>query len=172
MMKFAPLLAAALTLAAPLAHAADIKAGSLVISGPWSRETAPRAKTGAGYVTITNTGKTADRLLGGATPAAGKLEVHAATHENGVMRMRPQKEGVVIPAGGTLELKPGGYHIMFIDLKAPLKVGETVPVTLHFAKAGKVQVSFDVQSLRGTPAPANHDQHNGHGQMNHDHGHH
>ena len=170
MLKLTPLLAAVLALAAPLAHAADTKAGSLVISDPWSRETAPRAKTGAGYVVISNTGKAADRLLGGSTPAAGRLEVHSATTENGVMRMRPQKDGVDIPAGGKLELKPGGYHIMFIDLKAPLKAGETVPVTLEFAKAGKVNVSFDVQSLRGKTAPADH---SGHGQMNHDHaGHH
>ena len=177
MMKFAPLLAAALTLAAPLAHAADIKAGSLVISDPWSRETAPRAKTGAGYVVIANTGKTADRLLGGTTTAAEKLEVHSVTTEGGVMRMRPQTDGIEIPAGGTLELKPGGYHIMFIGLKAPLKAGEIVPVTLNFAKAGKVNVSFAVKSLRGQPAPAHHNNgghndHNGHGEMKHDHAHH
>lgn len=177
MTKFTPLLAAALmTLVAPMANAADTKASSLVVSNPWSRETAPRAKTGAGYVVIANTGKTADRLLGGTTTAAERLEVHSVTTENGVMRMRPQKDGVEIPAGGKLELKPGGYHIMFIDLKAPLKAGETLPVTLEFAKAGKVTVSFDVQSLRGKPAPASHDNHNGHhsdhGEVNHDHAHH
>ena len=172
MMKFTSLLAATLalsTLAAPIASAADVKAGQLVLKGPWSRETAPRAKTGAGYVVIQNTGKEADRLVGGSTPAADRLEVHSVTTENGVMRMRPQTDGVAIPAGGTLELKPGGYHIMFINLKAPLKAGATVPVTLEFAKAGKVEVSFKVHSLRDQPTNSGH---NSHSETNHDHAHH
>lgn len=177
MTKLTPLLAAALalsTLAAPAASAAEVKttevkAGALVLQHPWSRETAPRARTGAGYVVIQNTGKEADQLLGGSTPAAERLEVHSVTTENGVMRMRPQTDGIAIPAGGALELKPGGYHIMFINLNAPLKAGATVPVTLEFAKAGKVEVSFKVHSLRDQPHAGGHD---GHDEADHDHDHH
>lgn len=149
------------TLAAPAALAHDYKVGDLAIKHPWSRETAPRAKTGAGYVTIVNGGAQADRLIGGSTPVAERLEIHSVSMDNNIMRMRHQKDGVEVPAGGTLELKPGGYHIMLIGLKAPLKAGEAVPATLEFARAGKVDVTFTVGSLSGKTAPSmNHDAHN------------
>ncbi|MCH8686782.1 copper chaperone PCu(A)C [Pedomonas mirosovicensis] len=157
MTKFTSTLAAALalsTLAAPLAVAHEFKAGTLSIKHPWSRETAPRAKTGAGYLTIINTGGQADRFLGGTTPAAEKLEIHAVSMDNGIMRMRPQPNGVEVPANGKLELKPGSYHLMLVGLKAPLKAGESIPATLEFAKAGKVEVSFKVETLAYQPAPA------------------
>ncbi|MGK2286332.1 copper chaperone PCu(A)C [Pedomonas sp. V897] len=171
MTKFASLLAAALalsTLAAPAALAHAYKAGDISIKHPWSRETAPRAKTGAGYLTIVNGGGEADRLIGGTSPVAERLEVHSVTMIDNIMRMRHQENGVEIPAGGTLELKPGGYHIMLIGLKAPLKAGESVPATLEFAKAGKVDVTFKVEALSGaaaTPAPAA--SHGTHGETQH-----
>lgn len=155
MTKFTSALAAMLalaTLTTPAAFAHDYKVGALSIKHPWSRETAPRARTGAGYLTVVNGGGQADRLVGGSTPAAERLEIHAVSMENNVMRMRHQKDGIEIPAGGTLELKPGGYHIMLIGLKEPLKAGASVPATLEFAKAGKVEVSFKVDSLAGKPS--------------------
>lgn len=159
MNKFAYALTAVLalsTLAAPVALAHGYKVGEISIKHPWSRETAPRAKTGAGYLTIVNGGKEADRLVGGSTPVAERLEIHSVSMENNIMRMRHQKEGVEVPAGGQLELKPGGYHIMLIGLKQPLKAGESIPATLEFAKAGKVEVSFSVDSLAAKPKAEEH----------------
>lgn len=172
MTKFASSVAAALALsllAAPAALAHDFKAGDITIKHPWSRETAPRARTGAGYLTIVNGGSQADRIVGGTTPVAERLEIHAVSMENNIMQMRRQENGIEIPAGGTLELKPGGYHIMLIGLKEPLKAGASVPATLEFARAGKVNVTFKVESLSGKSAPAM--SHDAHGETRH-HGHH
>jgi copper(I)-binding protein len=106
----------------------------------------------AGYMTITNKGSAADRLIGGSTAAAGRVEVHEMALKNGVMTMRPLTGGLPIEPGKTVTLAPGGYHMMFMDLKAPLKQGEKVPVTLEFEKAGKVNVTLDVQSV-GAKSP-------------------
>ena len=134
------------------AMAEEIKAGDLAIDNPWSRATPAGAKVAAGYMTITNKGSAADRLIGGSTAAAGRVEVHEMAMKNGVMTMRPLTGGLPIEPGKTVTLAPGGYHMMFMDLKAPLKQGEKVPVTLEFEKAGKVNVTLDVQSV-GAKSP-------------------
>ena len=134
------------------AAAEEIKAGDLAIDNPWSRATPAGAKVAAGYMTITNKGSAADRLIGGSTAAAGRVEVHEMAMKNGVMTMRPLTGGLPIEPGKTVTLAPGGYHMMFMDLKAPLKQGEKVPVTLEFEKAGKVNVTLDVQSV-GAKSP-------------------
>ena len=134
------------------AMAEEIKAGDLAIDNPWSRATPAGAKVAAGYMTITNKGSAADRLIGGSTAAAGRVEVHEMAMKNGVMTMRPLTGGLPIEPGKTVTLAPGGYHVMFMDLKAPLKQGEKVPVTLEFEKAGKVNVTLDVQSV-GAKSP-------------------
>lgn len=144
--------ALAVTLGASHALAQDVKAGDLVISHPWTRATPGGAKVGGGYLTIENKGAAADRLVGGETPAAGKLEVHEMTMSDGVMKMRAIDGGLALAPGQTVKLAPGGYHLMLIDLKAPFKPGEKVPVTLNFEKAGKVAVSLDVQGM-GAGAP-------------------
>lgn len=146
---------------APIASAQADKAGSIAIEGPWSRETAPGARTGAGYMTITNKGEQDDRLLSGSTPVADRLEIHTMTMDGGVMRMRPLKDGLAVPAGGMAELKPGGYHIMLIGLKAPLKKGSSYPVVLNFMRAGQVKVSMKVESI-STGAPSNAQKAGGH----------
>ena len=133
------------------ALAQQYKLGSLEIDHPWSRATPKGAKTGAGYVSIKNTGSTADRLLGGSFADAGKIEIHQMTMDQGVMKMRPVAGGVEIKPGETLELKPDGLHLMFIDLKQPLKKGEQVDGTLEFEKSGKVQVQFTVEGI-GAPS--------------------
>jgi copper(I)-binding protein len=144
MKKFLLLLAAGLAIAVPaLAH--DYAVGALRIAHPWSRPSPVGAPAGAGYMTITNTGASDDRLTGGATPVAARLEIHEMSMTDGVMKMRPVSGGLVIPAGGTVILAPGGYHIMFIGLKAPLKVGDRVPVTLRFQNAGTIDLEFQVQ---------------------------
>ncbi len=138
--------------ATPL-RAEDVKAGDLVITQPWSRATPGGAKVAGGYLNIENKGSAPDRLVGGSADVAGKFEVHEMAMNNGVMTMRPLDKGLVIEPGKTVKLAPGGYHVMLMDLKGPLKQGDKVPVTLEFEKAGKVKVSFDVQGV-GAQAPA------------------
>ena len=137
--------------AAPV-RAEEVKAGDLVITQAWARATPGGAKVGGGYLTIENKGSAADRLTGGSTEAAGKLEVHEMAMNNGVMTMRPLDDGLVIGPGKTVKLAPGGYHLMLFDLKRPLKQGDKVPLTLEFEKAGKVALSLAVQGV-GAQAP-------------------
>jgi len=143
---------AACLLAAPSAHGEDVKAGDLVISQAWSRATPGGAKVGGGFLTIENKGSAPDRLIGGSSDAAGKVEVHEMAMNNGVMTMRPLDKGLIIEPGKTVKLAPGGYHLMLMDLKGPLKQGDKLQITLEFEKAGKVQVSLDVRAL-GAQAP-------------------
>ena len=151
----AALLALLALLAAP-APAQEIKAGDLVITQPWSRATPGGAKIAGGFVTIENKGAAPDRLISGAGDVAGKIEIHEMAMNNGVMTMRPLDKGLVIEPGKTVKLAPGGYHLMLMDLKNPLKQGDKVPLTLEFEKAGKVALSLDVQGV-GAQAPAGHD---------------
>jgi periplasmic copper chaperone A len=138
--------------AAP-ARAEDVKAGDLVISQAWTRATPNGAKIGGGYLTIENKGSAPDKLIGVSGDIAGKIEVHEMAMNNGVMKMRPLDKGLAIEPGKTVKLAPGGYHLMIMDLKSPLKQGDHVPLTLEFEKAGKVQVTLDVQAV-GAPGPA------------------
>jgi copper(I)-binding protein len=131
----------------------EVKAGDLVITQAWSRATPGGAKIGGGYLTIENKGSTPDRLIGGSGDVASKIEVHEMSMKNGVMTMRPLDNGLTIEPGKTVKLAPGGFHLMLFDLKAPLKQGDKVPVTLEFEKAGKVTLSLDVQGL-GAQGPA------------------
>jgi periplasmic copper chaperone A len=137
-------------------HAESASVGDLVISQPWTRATAGGAKVGTGYLTIENKGAVADKLVGGSTDAAGKLEVHQMSMSNGVMKMHQVEGGLAIEPGKTVKLAPGGYHLMLMDLKTPLKQGDKVPLTLEFERAGKVTLSLDVQGV-GAQAPAGHD---------------
>jgi periplasmic copper chaperone A len=146
---YAVLLAA--FLAGP-ACAQEVKAGDLVITQAWSRATPGGAKVAGGFLTIENKGSAPDRLIGGSVDVAGKVEVHEMAVTNGVMTMRPLDSGLTIEPGKTVKLAPGGYHLMMLDLKSPLKQGGKLPVTLEFEKAGKVAVSFDIQGV-GAPGP-------------------
>jgi periplasmic copper chaperone A len=143
---------AACLYAAP-ARAEDVKAGDLVVSQAWSRATPNGAKIGGGYLTIENKGSTPDRLVAVSGDIAGKIEVHEMATTDGVMKMRPLDKGLAIEPGKTVKLAPGGYHLMMMALKSPLKQGDRVPLTLEFEKAGKVQVTLDVQAV-GAPGPA------------------
>ena len=151
-------LALVLVVLVPPSYAAEVHAGSLDISGAYSRATPQGASIGAGYVTIKNTGTTADSLIGGSSDAAAKFEVHEMSMDNGVMKMRPVQGGLEIKPGQTVELKPQGLHIMFVGLKKPLKQGDRIKATLEFEKAGKVDVDFDVTGMGGpAPGPKGHD---------------
>ena len=135
------LAAAFLVGAGALAHAGDIS-----LDHPWSRATPAGAPVGAGYVTLKNSGAAADKLLSATADVAGKVEIHEMSMDGGVMKMRPVN-GLEIPAGKSVELKPGGYHIMFMGLKQPLKAGDTIKGTLTFEKAGAVPVEYKVEAM-------------------------
>ena len=136
------LAAAGLTVAAG-AH--EFKIGALVISHPWSRPTAAGMPMGVAYLSITNNGKTEDVLIAVSSPAAARVEMHETTLSEGMARMRPLRE-IVIPPGKTVRIAPGGIHLMFVDLKAPLALGATVPLTLTFRVAGKVEVASSIEA--------------------------
>jgi len=122
------------------------------IEHAWTRATAPGAKVGGGYMTIKNAG-TAYKLVGASSPVAAKVELHVHTNDNGVMKMREVPGGYEIPAKGAFELKPGGAHLMFMELKAPLKEGDKVLVTLKFEKAGEVKTEFQVGDMGASSMP-------------------
>src|SRR5947208_16132965 len=140
--------------AASAANAADYKAGTLDISDPWSRATPKGSSVAAGYMKIKNNGSTPDRLIGGSSDVASKFEVHEMKMEDGVAKMRPVKGGLEIKPGETVELKPGSFHVMFVDLKKPLSAGEQFKATLVFEKAGSVNVDYDVRAMGSQPAGA------------------
>jgi len=130
-------------------HADTVHAGDLAISAAWTRAMLPGQPAGGGYLTIANGGAVADRLTAAESPAAGKVEIHTMSVVNDVMTMRPVEGGLEIPAGGTVELKPGGLHVMFMQVTEPFREGGTVPVTLVFEKAGRVEVPFPVRPAGG-----------------------
>lgn len=125
-------------------QAATTELGDLTITGGFSRATLPNAPVGGGFFTVTNNGAEDDRLVSVTSPAAGKAEVHEMAMSDGVMTMRPLPDGLPIPAGASVELKPGGYHLMLMDLKDRLIEGETVEVTLTFEKAGEITVPLAI----------------------------
>jgi periplasmic copper chaperone A len=124
--------------------------GKLMIEGAWARPTPEGTSISAGYLKITNRGDKPDTLLGASTPAANSAELHeSAVDAEGVMTMRPVENGLEIKPGQTVELKPAGVHIMLLGVKAPLKEGQTIPVTLDFKSAGKIEVPFAVKPIGG-----------------------
>lgn len=138
------LLAASAALAVLPAAAHDYAAGDIRIDHPWTRAAGANAN-GAGFMTLRNAGAQPDRLLSATTPAARVVELHTHLREGDVMRMRPVQD-IPVPAGGSVELRPGGLHLMLIGLAAPLQQGGRVPLTLRFERAGEVQVELSVES--------------------------
>jgi len=129
-----------------IAAAHETTAGALVIQHPWARATAASAKAGALYLTVTNTGTEADRLVGVSTAAAERCELHLSESNGNVMAMR-MVESMDVPPGGTATFAPQGAHIMLMGLKAPLKKGAHFAATLHFDKAGAVAIEVAVQGI-------------------------
>ena len=132
-----------------LAHAQQFKLGGITIDHPYARATATGQSVGGGFLTIVNKGAD-DRLLSATAAVSRSVELHTMKMEGDVMRMR-QVDAIAVPAGQTVELKPGALHMMFIGLKAPLKAGDTVPVTLKFERAGEVTVQVSVQAPGADP---------------------
>jgi periplasmic copper chaperone A len=146
----AGLIGAAVFLIGGMAAAETYSAGGLQIVGPWARATPKGSTVSAGYLTITNKGTAPDRLIGGSLLSASRFEVHTTVTENGVARMR-QVTSLEIKPGETVELRPGGMHVMFMGLKQPMTSGQTIKGTLVFEKAGTVAIEFTVQGV-GAPA--------------------
>lgn len=141
-------------MAAPQSGSDTLKAGDLIVASAWTRATPGGAKIAGGYLKITNTGKSADRLVSAVSAGADRVEIHEMSMTDGVMKMRPLADGLTIKPGATVELKPGGFHMMFMDIKQPLKQGGKLKATLTFEKAGKLDVSFDVNAMGATSEPA------------------
>jgi len=150
-------------------HAHPVKAGDLAISAPWIRASVPGQTNGAGYMVIAHHGKQDDRLLAVQSDAAERIELHTVVTENGMARMR-QVDGVPLAAGKKTALAPGGYHIMFMKLKAPFQAGQTVAATLQFERAGAVAIRFTVQPATYRPEGQSGKHGAGH-DHGHDHGH-
>lgn len=152
-----------MTMLAGPALAHEYRLGSLEIAHPWARATAPGQPVAAGYLAVTNNGAEADRLVSVETPIARAAELHDMAIENGIMKMRQVQGGIELPAGETVELAPGGLHVMILGPKDPLVAGERVPLSLVFEKAGTIEVELAVEK----PA-AQADDHGDHGD-HHDH---
>jgi hypothetical protein len=128
-----------------VAHAQEAKVGSIQIENAYTRATVPGQMVAGGFMKIENKGAT-DQLLSASSPAAGEVQLHEMGMDGNVMKMRQVKE-ITVPAGGAVELKPGGLHLMFMNIKTPLLAGQTVPVKLKFAKAGEVEVKVPVNAM-------------------------
>jgi protein SCO1 len=138
-----------------IAAAQQYKAGSIVIEQPWIRATAGGAKVAGGYMTITNTGSEPDHLVDGELQQAGRVEIHEMKMDGNVMRMRAIQGGLEIKPGEKVQLNPDGFHVMFMELRAPLKEGDRVKGRLRFEKAGSVDVEYRVESI-GAKTPHHH----------------
>jgi len=139
-------LALSLSLLAVVAHGHEYELKSLYIDHPFARATPPGARAAGAFLTVENKGTAPDRLIAASSPVAGIVEVHEMTMDGGVMKMRAIP-GIDIKAGAKVELKPGGYHVMLMELKQPLKNGDRFPLTLTFEKAGKIEVSVWVEDM-------------------------
>ena len=164
--------ATALFLSTPIAFASDSnhsghdaashgehKHHSIEASAAWTRATVKTAKVGGGFIMIKNTGDHADRLIGGAASFASDVQLHTMQIVDDIARMRALPDGIVIPAGTEVALKPGGDHVMFMGLKEQLKEGEQRTVKLIFEKAGEIEVAFKVNSLAAKEAGEDHSGH-------------
>ncbi|WP_018606620.1 copper chaperone PCu(A)C [Uliginosibacterium gangwonense] len=124
--------------------------GKLKIHHPWARATVAGQPSGGGFLRIDNSGE-ADRLISAEADVSKAVELHSMSMDGEVMRMRKLDNGIELPAGQTVELKPGNLHIMFIELKAPLKEGSKFPLHLKFEKAGEIDVEVQVEAVGAAP---------------------
>ena len=130
-----------------------VTTNAIKIEDAYTRATVPGQQVAGGFMKIENKGA-ADQLISASSPVAGEVQLHEMAMDGNVMKMRQVKD-IPLPAGGAVELKPGGLHLMFMNIKAPLTAGETVPVKLKFAKAGEVEVKMPVNAM-GKPGAMKH----------------
>jgi len=150
MYSMSKLVFVAALMAASTAFAQAGDNAKIVVQEPWARATPSGAMSGAAYMTIDNKSTAADRLTGVASEVAAKVQVHEMKVVNGVMQMRELADGLAIPAGKSVTLKPGSYHVMLMGLKKPLVAGQSFPLTLTFAKAGTISVTVPIKAM-GAP---------------------
>ena len=136
---------AAMLLACGSAMAAD--SAGITVTAAWVRASLGQSSTTAAYIKVENKGTTEDKLLSVSTPAAAMAHLHESVSSNGIMQMNAVP-ALVIKPGQTVELTPGGMHIMVMNLKAPLKAGATMPLMLKFEKAGEIKVEAEVRGLK------------------------
>ncbi len=146
----AALVMPAMALPAAPVRAGGYNVGPMQIAQPWARATPKGAAIGAGYMTITNKGPAADRVSCVSDDASARCQIHSMTMTGGIMEMRPVEGGLEIKPGETVALKPGGYHIMFVDLKHPLVQGQAVKVTLKFDQAGALDIDCPIAGIGAT----------------------
>ncbi len=147
-------LALSIAALAGAASAHDYDIGPLHIDHPWIAAPPPGAPTAAGYLSITNHGRAADRLVAIVSPEARDIQVHQMSMTGQIMRMRPVIGGLAIAPGQTVSMAPGGdHHLMLTGAAQPLKLGQHIPATLRFDKAGSVKVEFVVQDPNGRQTP-------------------
>lgn len=147
---------AAIALSATLAFAHGYKLGNLEIKHPWAKATVPGQPVAGGFLSVVNSGSEPDRLVKVTSDVSGMIQLHEMKVEDGVMKMNEIPGGIEVAPGATVELKPGGLHVMFMGIKAPFKEGETVKAVLTFEKAGDVAVEFKIEAAKGTDAHKNH----------------
>jgi copper(I)-binding protein len=135
-----------------LVFAHGFKLGSLEIGHPWTRATPNGADVAGGFFKITNNGTEEDRLVSVSVDGLSRVEIHEMKTENGVMSMRPLKDGLPIPAGATVELKPGSFHVMMFGLTQPFVEGTMVKGKITFEKAGSADIEFKVEAVGANPA--------------------
>lgn len=130
---------------------ASAGSGDVAVADAYVRQPPPGARTGAAFFTLKNAGKTEVRLVAAENPASNLTELHNHINEGGVMKMRQVKD-IPVPAGGQAKLEPGGLHVMLIDLKQPLKAGDSVALTLRFDDGGKQLINVPVRAGDGSPS--------------------
>ncbi|KPF41764.1 copper chaperone PCu(A)C [Rhizobium sp. AAP43] len=118
--------------------------GNLELTAGFTKAMLPGQPVGGGFITVTNKGDADDRLVSATSEQAGEVQLHEMSMQGDVMKMRQLKDGITIPAGQTVELAPGGMHMMFYKVVKPFRQGDSVPVTLTFEKAGQVEVMLPV----------------------------
>jgi len=143
-------------------QAADVKVGDIMIVDAYIRAMPASAKVTSGYLEIHNHGHESDQLLAVQSSSAARIEIHEMRMEGDVMRMRPLPEGLELPAGETIALRPGGYHLMIFDPMISLVKGENFPMELHFGKAGTVSINFAIRDLDDKRDDDNHHTHHHH----------
>lgn len=148
------LLGATLAIIALPVAAHEYRIGDITIGHPWSRA-AGAGGTGAGFLKLTNNGTQPDRLVSATSPLAPVVELHSMVRDGDVMRMRPVQDITIAP-GQTVELRPGGFHIMLVGLTAPMNQGTRVPLTLRFERAGEIQVELAVEAAGARGAAHQH----------------
>jgi copper(I)-binding protein len=143
--NFAVILVASIIGLSFTVQAQEANLGAIKIENAYTRATVPGQQVAGGFMKIENKGA-ADQLVSASSPAAGEVQLHEMAMEGNVMKMRQVKD-IAVPAGGAVELKPGGLHLMFMNIKAPLAAGSSIPLKLKFAKAGEVEVKMPVNAM-------------------------